>query len=96
MSFEQIKNLIEPILSKYHITHAGVFGSYAKNLQNESSDIDLLINYKKPFSYFDLVRLEQELEDVSGKSFDVVTENSLSSFIKTGVMSESKTVYGKR
>jgi predicted nucleotidyltransferase len=96
MSFEQIKNIIEPIISKYHVTHAGIFGSYAKNLQTESSDIDLLITYQKPFSYFDLVKLEQELEVVSGKSFDVITEDSLSPFIKNGVISESKTVYGKR
>ena len=96
MSLEQIKNIIQPIASKYSITYVGVFGSYAKNLQTDSSDIDLLINYQKPFSYFDLVKFEQELSIASGKIVDVVTEASLSPFIKEGVVSEAKTVYGQR
>ncbi len=96
MTIDQVKKIIEPVISKYSITYAGVFGSYAKNTHQETSDIDLLINYKKPFSYFDLVRLEQELEKISGKKFDVVTEASLSPFIKNDVVKEAQTVYGQR
>lgn len=96
MNIDQIKTLINPILAGYALEYVGLFGSYAKNLETTESDIDFLIRYKKPFSYFDLVQLEEDLGKALGKSVDVVTENSLSPFIKEVVIKESQTIYGQR
>ena len=92
MSIEEIKKIISPIVLKYPLKYVGVFGSYAKNLQTADSDIDFLIQYTNPFSYFDLIKLEEELGNALGVSVDVVTEASLSPFIKDVVIRESQTI----
>lgn len=96
MSIDQLKNIIVPIVAKYPVTYAGIFGSYAKNRETNQSDLDILIRYEKPFSYFDLLNLEQELQNASGLPVDVVTELSLSPFIKEEVLKSAQTVYGQR
>ena len=37
---------------EYSVTKIGLFGSYARNEQEEGSDVDLLIDFKKPISFF--------------------------------------------
>ena len=41
---EKITEKIRPVAQKYSLLYVWVFGSYAKNKQKESSDIDLLIS----------------------------------------------------
>ena len=43
LSIEQIKNVCEPILSKYKVQYCYLFGSYAKRKATEISDVDLLV-----------------------------------------------------
>lgn len=96
MNIEEIKNRINPIVSQYPVTYVGLFGSYSKNTQTQESDVDLVINYTKPFSYFDLVKLQEELQIALGRSVDVVTEPSLSPFIKDEIIRDIQIIYGQR
>lgn len=43
MQINSIKSLIIGVLKKYPIKRASIFGSFARNEANSSSDIDLLI-----------------------------------------------------
>lgn len=47
MTITDIKNIIEPILKKYHVSRAGIFGSYAIDKQTTNSDIDILVEIDK-------------------------------------------------
>lgn len=54
-----------------------VFGSTAKGLSTENSDIDFLVKLNDNASLFDLVEIKLELEELLGKKVDVVSENGL-------------------
>ena len=43
-TFDQIKEALEPIFRRYGVRSAVLFGSYAKGLQTEKSDIDILVD----------------------------------------------------
>ena len=69
---------IKPILSeKYGLTELALFGSYSRNQQTDSSDIDLMVDFKNPMgmNYFDLV---YELKDVfKDKEVQVVSKDGI-------------------
>ena len=49
---EKYKRLILPVLKRYFIQRAAIFGSLAKNELKAGSDIDLLIEPGKDFTLF--------------------------------------------
>ena len=56
---------------KYGIFQLGVFGSVARNEQNESSDVDIYYE-GRPMGLFSLAHLKNELEELLGCSVDIV------------------------
>jgi len=54
-----------------------VFGSTAKGMSTENSDVDFLVKLNDNASLFDLVEIKIELEELLGKKVDVVSENGL-------------------
>ena len=46
LTVEEIKRRIIPVLEKYNVDGAVLFGSYAKGTAHEESDVDLLIKSK--------------------------------------------------
>ncbi|MBZ4688389.1 MAG: uncharacterized protein PWQ96_1002 [Clostridia bacterium] len=94
MNLNTIKKKAIPVLKQYGIQKAAVFGSYARNEQNEKSDIDILIEYspgtKK--SLFLRLKLKNDLEEVLETSVDVVTAKALSPFIKDNILKEKRDI----
>ncbi|MDO8594960.1 MAG: nucleotidyltransferase family protein [bacterium] len=93
MSIQEIQQKIAPILRKYGIRHAAVFGSVSRGTNKPESDIDLLVKLGKPMGMFAYMRLLRELEAAVGSKVDLVTENSLNKFVKPYVTPELKTIY---
>ena len=93
MSIEQIKQATVPILTRYGVVRAGVFGSYARGEASGDSDIDLLVKFKKAKSILEIIRLEREISETLGKKIDLVTEPSLNKYIKNRVLNELKVFY---
>jgi uncharacterized protein len=62
----------------------GIFGSYARNENDQGSDLDLLVHldYSFPITLFDIIRAEQNISDELGISVDIVTEESLSPHLR--------------
>lgn len=71
------QNVIVQYLSEYLPTKIGIFGSYARDENRPDSDLDILIDIKKPISLFDLVKIQQDLSDLVGIKVDLVTERSI-------------------
>ena len=63
-----------------------VFGSRARGDATASSDVDLLIDLKPGRSLLDIVAIKQDLEELLGSDVDVVTEASLSPYIRSEVL----------
>jgi len=87
---------IEKIAKKNHISYLALFGSHARGDQKKDSDIDLLIKFSKRKSLFDLVGIEQEMKDKTGKKIDLQTQGSISKYIKPYIQNNLITIYDQR
>lgn len=54
-----------------------MFGSVARGEADESSDIDLLVDFEPGRTLFDQSRLERELEELLGVDVDVISSGAL-------------------
>jgi predicted nucleotidyltransferase len=79
---EQIKQRVVPILKEAGIIRSSLFGSYVTGDQTKESDVDLLVEFPTGKSLFDLIDLQNELQEVLGKNVDVITYNSVSPYLK--------------
>lgn len=90
---EYLKSKREQILEtarNYGAHNLRVFGSVAKGDDSLTSDIDMLVDLEPGRSLLDHIALKQDLEDILGRSVDVVTEPSLHWFIRESVIREAK------
>jgi len=60
------------LASEYGVKRIGMFGSYAKGLSTEASDIDIVVEFERPIG-FRFIELTEYLESLLGKSVDVLT-----------------------
>ena len=88
MEIKEIKRKTVPLLKKYGVVKAGIFGSYARGEQRKRSDIDMLVQLKKGKGYFDLIELEDELKKKLHKKVDLLTYNSINHLLKEKILSE--------
>lgn len=68
------------IEKEYSVKKIGVFGSYAKGNQTESSDIDILVEFKDP-TYDNLIDLAFYLEDLYIKKINLITLKGMSPYL---------------
>lgn len=62
-----------PYLAKtYGVKRIGVFGSYAKGISHEKSDIDLVAEFERPIG-LKFVELTEYLENLFNRPVDVLT-----------------------
>lgn len=85
---EEIKNIIKPILIKYDVIKASIFGSYARGETTKNSDIDILIEIEGEKSLLDLVALKSELEELLGIKVDLVEFNTIHPELKQTILTE--------
>ena len=60
------------LFSEFGVSKIGLFGSYVHGQPNETSDIDILIEFERPigFRFFDLA---EYLEALLGQKVDILT-----------------------
>lgn len=93
---EKIKRKIEPILGRFGVVKAALFGSYVTGTAKKSSDIDLLVKMKRGKSLLDIVGLKIELEELLGKRVDIITYNSLHPLLKKNILDEQEIFYEEK
>jgi predicted nucleotidyltransferase len=74
-------------------TAVPVFGSWARGEQGERSDLDLLVDLEAGRSLLDLVAIKQDLEHLLPCSVDVVTERSLSPWLRERMSQHDQRTY---
>jgi uncharacterized protein len=87
------RDKIAPLCVQNHISRLRVFGSVARNEDTESSDVDLLAEFTKPKSLFDLVDIEDQFSEMLGRKVDLLTTGSLSPYLRDRILREAKVVY---
>jgi len=82
----KIIKISKPILQKYHVKRAALFGSVVRGDATPTSDIDILIDPPPRFSLFDLAGLKVDLEDILERTVDVIEYESIKPLIKDSIL----------
>ena len=89
---EDIQNTIaaekDEIRRKYRAEIKGIFGSYARGDFHADSDLDFLVDFDARADLFDLVGLQQFLEEKLGCKVDLVSRRSLREEFRASVLDE--------
>ena len=80
------RDVIKAIAAKYGAQNIRVFGSRARGLSRDESDLDLLVTPEPGRTLLDLIAIKQDLEDLLDCSMDVVTEAPLSPEFKQSII----------
>jgi predicted nucleotidyltransferase len=68
----------KPFLSaRYSVTRLALFGSTARGLAQDNSDVDVLVGFDGPATSKQYFGVQFFLEDLFGASVDLVTEKAL-------------------
>lgn len=79
-------------LKQFGLKRIGLFGSYVRGDASIDSDIDFIVEFEKEKKTFDnFMDIAFFLEDLFGKKIDLLTQASLSPYIKPYV--ENEVVY---
>ncbi len=66
MVIDEISNAVKRITVKYSIKKVTLFGSRADGTNNDNSDVDLIIEFKKPVSLITLSMVQIEFRRNAG------------------------------
>jgi hypothetical protein len=65
-----------------------MFGSYVRGEATAKSDLDILVEYDRPPSLFQFVRLQRDLNELLGVPVDLVMKSALRPTIGQVILSE--------
>lgn len=68
-----IRKAVAPIARSYGVKKLYLFGSYAKGIADEDSDVDLLLEKGSPMSLLKLSGMRQKVQEALNLSVDLVT-----------------------
>jgi len=85
---EEIKQKIIPLLKKYKVTKAGIFGSYSRGEQKKSSDIDLLIKIHNDTGLLTLIGLKLELQKAIKRKVDIIEYETIRKELRKQILND--------
>ena len=86
---EQYQTLLLPVLKRYLIKRAAIFGSFAKGNTNLNSDVDILIEPGKDFTIFKMLKMEEEISALVNREVNLVEYSALKPSISQEVLLSS-------
>ncbi|MCK4803287.1 MAG: nucleotidyltransferase domain-containing protein [Spirochaetes bacterium] len=93
-TINKIKEIILPILLKYGIKHAGIFGSAVRGEITADSDIDILVEISKDaeLDLLDFVHIKHELENALKRGVDLIEYSTIKPALKENISKEEVTI----
>jgi len=77
----------------HDVARLRVFGSVARGEECPDSDVDLIVEFRRPKGLLALIRLERRLGELFGRSVDLVTEPGLSPYIRDAVLASTSVLF---
>ena len=87
---EDLAAQVRALGARYGIRRIRVFGSVARGTESSASDIDFLVEMEAERGLLERVALKQDLEDLLGRPIDLVTDRTLSRYLRETILSEAK------
>ncbi len=78
------------IAAKHGASNVRIFGSVARGEYTTTSDVDILVDMHGDRSLLDLVALKQDIEELLGRRADVLTEESISRYLRDRIRAEAR------
>ena len=82
-----------PVLRKYGVRKAAVFGSFARGEQRKKSDVDFLIQPPLKMGLFEFVGLKQDLESRLDRNVDLVSYGYIKPYLRERILNEQVVIY---
>jgi predicted nucleotidyltransferase len=93
LNFHSLKSRLEllkpEVEEKFKVKSIGLFGSYVRGEQKDTSDLDILVDFYEPISLFRFVELEDFLSQQLGVKVDLVMRDALKPRIKDSILNEA-------
>jgi predicted nucleotidyltransferase len=83
------RDAILRIATQYGASNVRIFGSVARCETGPESDVDVLIHLEPGRSLLDIIAIKQELEELLGCNVDVLTEASISPYLRERILLEA-------
>lgn len=91
-TFEEIKAILtthkKELTENFKVEEIGIFGSYVKHEQKQTSDIDILVEFVEPVGLLSFVKLKNHLSELLGIEVDLVMKNALRPRIGKRILKE--------
>lgn len=87
-ALKKLANSIREIKGRFSVKSLSIFGSTARNLANENSDVDVLVVFNPKASFDLFMDLKFYLEDLLGTKVDLVTDKALRPQIRKAIERE--------
>jgi predicted nucleotidyltransferase len=84
-----LREHLPEVAERYHVRSLEVFGSYVRNEQDESSDLDVLVTFSETPDLLSFITLENYLSDTLGVKVDLVMKDSLKPRLEQRILSEA-------
>ncbi|MDI6788960.1 MAG: nucleotidyltransferase domain-containing protein [Planctomycetota bacterium] len=93
-----VKEKIEKVCRQNDVVFMALFGSFAKGEQTPKSDIDILIKFdsSREKSLLDLIHTENEMRRVFKRRVELLSQESISPYLRNEILRSMKVVYEKR
>ena len=91
-AFASHRDAIRRVVESHHALNARVFGSVARGLDVEGSDLDILIDPTPDTTLFDIGAIRHELLQLLGVPVDVLTPKALPEKFRDQVLAEAVAV----
>ena len=92
MKLKAISTLLKHHRADLHqrgVKSLAVFGSMARGEATPDSDIDVLVEFSRPVGLFEFIRLKMYLENLTGRSVDLVTPDALRPAMRDDILNEA-------
>lgn len=90
---DKITVKIIPILKKYGVSRASLFGSIVTGKMTDSSDVNILVKMPLKATLFDILGIKVDLEDKLGRKVDVIEYEGIKPSFKKEILSHQVTIY---
>lgn len=93
---DDITTKVREYFSDKPVQKAYIFGSYARSETVGDSDIDILVelDYSHPIG-LEFVKMQLDLQEIFNRKVDLVTEKSMSKYIKPNIDRDKILIYEK-
>ncbi|MBI4711994.1 MAG: nucleotidyltransferase family protein [Planctomycetes bacterium] len=89
MGIREIKQKVIPVLKKYGVKRAGLFGSAANGKDTKDSDVDILVEITRDdINLLGFIHIKSELEEALNKKVDLVEYSTIKPIIRKRVLAE--------